>query len=309
MKKLVSVISILFLSFIITGCYETIPPGYVGKKISVDGVLPEIHETGRVWVKSFPEQRLIFIETSSQLRVATATVNMADYRINSSTGEMERVIGLPMDFTINIRYRLDNRESNINAMMQDMSIPSNVNVIQVQNVYNKYGNMVVGRVSREVLSDFTPEEVLPNLEAINKELHKKIKNALENSPLEISSVSLGPITLPPTISDRIQKNKETELSEAEKRAAQKIAMLEKTNQLNLAKQQANIDRVKAESMANQNKILNQSLSDGVLELRRLEIREKEIEMMQHTLPNTNSAVYIPYGDRNTVGVQNRMYSK
>jgi len=180
-------------------------------------------------------------------------------------------------------------------------------------VYQKYGNMVVGRVSREILGSYTPEEVLGNLEAINASLDSKVKEALKNSPLIISSVSLGPISLPKVIQERINKNKEVELSEAEQRSQQKINMLKKRNEIELAKQQAERERIDALSLAKQNEILNDSITPEVLELRRLQLEEKRIEMQREVLAkgleNGNSSVFIPNGSLDTPGASNRMYQK
>ena len=291
------------------GCTEPVPPGTVGKIITTSGIAPEVHQPGRpsVWGRD----RLILIETSSELRPAHVSVIMAD-RHTDEHGNMVVEPGLKMDFTINIRYRINTNPNNLNAVLSDMSL-DNVDRIGAKQVYQKYGNMVVGRVSREILGSYTPEEVLGNLEAINASLDSKVKEALKNSPLIISSVSLGPISLPKVIQERINKNKEVELSEAEQRSQQKINMLKKRNEIELAKQQAERERIDALSLAKQNEILNDSITPEVLELRRLQLEEKRIEMQREVLAKGlekgNSSVFIPYGSLDTPGASNRMYQK
>lgn len=288
----------------LTGCTQPVPPGYIGKIITPKGVQPEVYETGRVSV--WGRDRLVLIQTASVLRKAPVTVIMND-RYSDKNGIHDR-IGLEMNFIINIRYRLNTDKKVITSMMKDMKLDSNVDSIDTSYIYDKYGDMVVGRVSREILGKYTPEEVLQNLPTINKKLFNTIKGSLDASPLIVSSVSLGPVSLPGIITKRINKNKETELSTAEKQAKQKIDMLQKRNETELAKQQAVKDAIDAKSLANQNRILNQSITPEVLELRRLQLQEKQIDMMKQSLTSgSNNAVFVPYDALGNNGLNNRMF--
>ena len=305
MKKLFLVMMVTAALFL-QGCSSAVvPPGYVGKKVSTSGVQPDIYEQGKHFSGIFT--RMILINTSSELRQAPVKVIMADY--NVSDGEETQRIGLEMDFIVNVRYRIKDDPNVINAMLRDMSIDDETSKITAEQMYHKYGNMVVGQVTREVLGKYTPEEVLHNLEDINKALYAGVKEKLDKTPLTTSNVSLGPITLPAVITKRINANKDTELSEVQARAQQKIDILQKQNEIELARQQALREEIDAQSMANQNKILNQSITPEVLELRRLQIREKEIAMMAEFGRGDNSTIFIPYGEKDSVGAQMRMYQK
>lgn len=301
-----AVCAMMFAAAIVslTGCTQPVPPGYIGKIITPKGVQPEVYETGRVSV--WGRDRLVLIQTASVLRKAPVTVIMND-RYSDKDGTHDR-IGLEMNFIINIRYRLNTDKKVITSMMKDMKLDSNVDSIDTSYIYDKYGDMVVGRVSREILGKYTPEEVLQNLPTINKKLFNTIKGSLDASPLIVSSVSLGPVSLPGIITKRINKNKETELSTAEKQAKQKIDMLQKRNEAELAKQQAVKDAIDAKSLANQNRILNQSITPEVLELRRLQLQEKQIDMMKQSLTSgSNNAVFVPYDALGNNGLNNRMF--
>lgn len=307
MKKILTILCISALAFVATGCSKQIPPGYVGKIVSAQGVQPEIHGPG--YTREWYRERLILLQTSSELKQAKVNVIMADPFIDS-TGETASRIGLDMDFIVNIRYRLRSDDNVITSMLKDMKLDDKVTEISVGQIYNKYANMVVGRVYREVLGKYTPEQVLGHLEEINATLDAKIKEALNSSPLVVSSVSLGPISLPDVITARVRANKDTELSEAQKRAQQKIDLLDKQNEIELARQQAVRERIDAQSLAEQNKILNASITKEVLRLRELQIREKEIAMMEKSLTSgNNNTVFVPYGAIDNPGAQMRMFQK
>lgn len=310
MKKVLMALMLVVGALSMQGCSQQVPVGTIGKIIAPEGVTPEVYQPGRpsVWGRD----RLVLIETATQRRFAPVTVTMADRRVNEETGELQHEIGLDMDFKVNVRYRINTTEQVINAMLED-TVLEGVDRITAEQVYMKYGFDTLGRVSREVLGQYTPEEVLGNLENINKLLDARMKEEMKNTPLIISSVSLGPISLPKVITDRIAANKDTELSEAQKRAQQKIDLLDEANRTALAQQKAVRDEVDARSLANQNRILNESITPEVLELRRLQLKELEIEMQREVLraglDKGNSSVFIPYGSMGNSGLQNRMYSQ
>lgn len=306
MKKLLKALAVTLTLVLFVGCSSQVPPGFVGKKIHTTGVLPEIYETGKHYHSPFTH--MVLINTSSELRSANVNVIMADYDV-AKNGEQTRRIGLDMDFIVNIRYRIRNNDGVINSMLRDMTLEKGTKSVNVQQIYQKYGNMVIGRVTREVLGAYTPEEVVDNLKAINGEIFRLVKDGLENSPLEVSEVSLGQITLPKVIRDRITANKDTELEEAQAKARQRIDMLERRNQVELARQEAVRQEVDAKSMAAQNKILNQSITPEVLRLRELAIREREIEMMGGLAGKGNSTIFIPYGAVDNAGAQYRMFNQ
>lgn len=311
MRKLIlSLIAVATMVFM-SGCeYQTIPPGYVGKIIDNNGIHPEIIEPSRVKldVWGLNKERLIYIDVSTVHRPADVKVIMAD-RHTTKNGDIQQRIGLDMDFIVNVRYRLRDDEDTINAMLKDMRLSSDVSVIKAEEIYNKYGNMIIGRVAREILGQYTPEEILDSLDEINKSLHASVQKAFQSTPLIAAEVSLGPITLPNVITARIQKNKDTELKEAERLAQQKIDLLDKQNEIELARQQAVREEIDARSLANQNAILAKSITPEVLRLRELAIREKEIEMMRDSLVKGNSTVFIPYGAVDSAGAQFRMYNE
>lgn len=305
MRKILTLVASLLMVVTMMGCSQTVPTGHVAKKIAPSGVLPEVYQTGKTWV-GFRE-RLVFIDVSSELRHAPVKVIMADFD-SDGDGNLTQKIGLNMDFVVNIRYRLKDGDQVLTAMMKDMKL-NNVNVITAEQIYAKYGNMIVGRVSREVLGQYTPEEVLDNLDNINKTLDSKIKDAFESTPLVASSVSLGPVSLPKIIVDRVNANKSTELSIAEKRAAQEIKMLEKQNDIALAREEAIKQKIDAESLAEQNRILAKSITPEVLRLRELAIQEKQIDMMREGFATGNvNATFIPYNAMESTGAQVRMFN-
>lgn len=307
MKKLMFIGLLVTMMFAVTGCSESIPPGYVGKLVGTEGVQPELYGTGRVTVMG--RDRLILIETASVLRPAPLTVIMADRYVDEDGNEQVRP-GAKMQFQLNVRYRVNPDKNVINAALKDMKLSGDTSAITAVDFYNKYGAIAVGKVGREVLGRYTPREVMKNLDAINQTLLTKLNDELSGTPLVLSHAALGPFSLPEAIQSQIDENLRTEESKVKKQAEQEIALLEKQNEIALAKQQALREEVDARSLANQNNIIRQSVTPEVLRLRELQIREKEIAMMEKALSNgKNNTVFIPYGAVDNPGAQMRMFQK
>lgn len=309
MKKFLLLCAIT-LSTLLVGCSEPVPPGYAGIVVTKQGIAPEIYGQGRATVWGY--DRLVLIETASVRKPANLKVIMADRYVDDEGNEQVRP-GVEMDFILNVRFRVDTKEDVLHAALKDMKLGKDTNTLAAMDFYNKYGYAEVGQVGREILGKYTPEEVLASLDEINKALYATLKEKTSGTPLQISQASLGPVKLPDVIQGQIDLNKKTALSETQRRAQQKIDLLEKQNEIELAKQQAVREEVDARSLAEQNRILNKSITPEVLRLRELHLEEKRIEMEREVLraglDKGNSSVFIPYGTMNNPGAQMRMFQK
>lgn len=310
MKKLLISIILIPTLLILAGCSETVPPGYTGIVVPKEGGISSISSAGRTTAYGY--DKLVLIETASKFTPRTVEVRMTDSKVDEN-GERLGDIGLDMNFIVNVRYRLNSDEATLKALIDDtlLNIDGTVGTISIKDIYDKYGVMVVDRVSREVLGSYTPEEVMLNFKEVNVILDNAIKSELENSPIIISSATLGKVTLPPVIAARINDNYDAELSKTKKSIQQQIALTDEANKAALATQIAKRENEEASSLAAQNEIIGNSLSPELLEFRRIQQRSAEIEMMRESLSNDNnkSTIFIPYGQMDSVGVQNRMFQK
>lgn len=314
MKKLMFIGLLVTMMFAVSGCSRVeVPPGYLGKMISAEGVHPELYGQGRVVIPWFSTKRLIFIESASNLRPADLTVIMADRYVDEDGNEQVRP-GAKMQFQLNVRFRVNPDKAVINAALKDMKLSKGTSEITAMDFYNKYGGIAVGKVGREVLGKYTPREVMSNLDAINATLLTRLNEELAGTPLVLSHAALGPFSLPDAIQSQIDENLRTEESKVKKQAEQEIALLDKQNEIELARQQAIRERVDAQSLAEQNRILNASITPEVLRLRELSLEEKRIEMQREVMSKAlangnNNSVFIPYGALDSVGANNRMFQK
>jgi regulator of protease activity HflC (stomatin/prohibitin superfamily) len=130
-------------------------------------------------------------------------------------------------------------------------------------------------VARSVIGRYTPEQLYSTKrDAIQNEIYEETKKKVEPQFVQINSVLVRDVTLPPSIKEAIQR-KLTQEQEA----------LEYEFRLEKAKQEAEKVRIEAEGKALANRILNASLTRNIL-------LEKGIEATVKLAESNNSKVVV-----------------
>ena len=130
-------------------------------------------------------------------------------------------------------------------------------------------------VARSVIGRYTPEQLYSTKrDAIQNEIFEETKKKVEPQHVQINSVLVRDVTLPPSIKEAIQR-KLTQEQEA----------LEYEFRLEKAKQEAEKVRIEAEGKALANRILNASLTRNIL-------LEKGIEATLQLSESTNAKVIV-----------------
>ncbi|MGB0374201.1 MAG: prohibitin family protein, partial [Flavobacteriaceae bacterium] len=130
-------------------------------------------------------------------------------------------------------------------------------------------------VARSVIGRYTPEQLYSTKrDAIQNEIYEETKKKVEPQHVQINSVLVRDVTLPPSIKEAIQR-KLTQEQEA----------LEYEFRLEKAKQEAEKVRIEAEGKALANRILNASLTRNIL-------LEKGIEATLQLSESTNAKVIV-----------------
>ena len=130
-------------------------------------------------------------------------------------------------------------------------------------------------VARSVIGRYTPEQLYSTKrDAIQNEIYEETKKKVEPQYVQINSVLVRDVTLPPSIKEAIQR-KLTQEQEA----------LEYEFRLEKAKQEAEKVRIEAEGKALANRILNASLTTNIL-------REKGIEATMQLSESPNAKVIV-----------------
>jgi hypothetical protein len=267
----------------VAGCNRvTVPPAHLGKILSPDGYSTEVKQTGKYTIGM--REELVLLDTSTQTVSETMRVKMLDR--------------MDLQFEIRFRTRIGGGDKTINSMFNDIKVQDNL--VSLQQVYGVYGRDMVQTVARSVVGKYRTEDVGTNFDQINKDLQIKLKEAMANSPLEVSNVTLANLKYPDVITQAIEKQSERELAIKTEENQQAIEMVKRENSLKLAQAQREIDLTVARTLRDQNEITAAGISPNLLAYEALKV--------QALMAENKNVVFAPYQAFGTPGMSNKVFN-
>lgn len=176
-------------------------------------------------------------------------------------------------------------------------------MISLQRIYGIYGQMIVQNAAREVLNQYSVDEVHENYNRLSSELAQAIKPRLKNVPLEMSDVTIQNIDYPDVAVAAINNAEERRLDIEREKAQNEIDLLRKKNERALAEAEYQTRMVKARTIRDENRTIAEGISPELLEYYRIENQE--------IFANNSGegTTYIPIEGMSSVGAQVRMFSE
>jgi len=260
-----------FSLFALTGCNQKVPQGYKAKILTPSGFAPEIYKPSLVFVGW--RENLILIETTTKVWKEQVNVLLQDK--------------LTLTANVNFRARITSDPKKLNALFND--IPVADGDITVDEVYKVYAQMLVRSRSREVLSVYTVDDVNKNYKRISVEIYNALQEAMKNTPIDISDVTLDNIQYPKIVTQAIEKAKQRRMEiEAAKAEAQKeLVKIKAQEEIALANYK--IKMLEAKRIRDYNKMVAEGVTDDLIRLRELEVKEKMVDAIQ----NNKNVIYMP----------------
>lgn len=284
MKQSSKAILLAVITMLISACsFEIVPPAAKGKILTTSGYSPDILEPGKYTL--YGRDQMILLETNTNTYTEKVKVVLADK--------------LTLSVDVRFRGRIAGKENVINAMFNDIT-PGGDNKVAFNEVYAVYGKMAVRNKTREVISQYTVEDVHKNYARLSKEIDAILTKALSNTPLEISDVALGDIAYPDVVTEAINTAKERELAIKKEQAQAEIDLTKKKNERLLAEADYQVEITKAKAIRDKNKIIGQGVTNELIELRRLEVME--------AMAKSGSTIFMPVEGMTSNGAQVRMFS-
>ena len=271
-KKTLLLATALVAAISFTGCNELVPAGHKGKILGKNGWQPEVYPPSKVWVSTLTPnpEKLFFIQTTTRKYIQPIKVLLKDK--------------LTLKAEIVFRGRVTGNDKVINGLFNDM--PINDNIVTTDEVYDVYAKMVVLNTAREVISKYDVEEVNTNYQRITVELFNAISPKLQGLPIDISDVTIGNIEYPAIVTAAIEEAKERRMKIEKEEAQVQIELTKKKGQEELAEADYRIKMIEAKRIRDYNKMTANGITPDLLELRRLELRQLELEKWNGVLPTT-----------------------
>lgn len=279
MKKILA----LLVLFTVIGCTEQIPPAHLGKVLSSSGYSPDVYPPGRA--TSWGRDRLILLETGTRTVSEPLTLIMADK--------------LTLRADVKFRTRVKGTDQIINAMFNDI-VPLD-NKVSLTQVYNTYGKMIIRNKGREILSQYTVDDVHKNYARISSEIHHELTTAFAGVPLEISDVALGNIQYPDIVTAAVEESAQKKMQIEREKNQAAIDLVKKKNEEKLAEADYRIEMIKARTLRDSNKTIGDGVTPMLIQYKALEVQAK--------MAANNNAVFMPYDALGSIGAQTRIFSK
>ncbi len=290
-------IIIVLVVLVLTKPFVVINSGEIGIKVTGGKFDPVPLEPGiHLFVPII--QKIIVVDTKVRIINYSTTENTVS-SIRDGIGANSAITvldsrGLPVGIELTVQYRL-----------KPLGAPQTIATWGL-GWEEKIINPVVRDVVRSVVGRFTAEE-LPSrrneiADLIETDIRAKV-DKLENQPVEFTSIQLREIGLPAKIKEQIERvqvaRQEAERAKYEveraKQEAEKVAALAKgTADAQRIEAQGKADAVIIESKANAqaNKLISDSLTRQLLDLKQIEVQGKFNEALKE---NTNAQIFLTPG--------------
>lgn len=275
----------ILAALVILSCVacDRVPPAHRGKVLMPAGYQPEVLTPGKYWTGLRGE--MVLIETATDTMTEPMEVIMSDK--------------LTLRFDVRFRAHIDGSDQVLNAMFDDI-IPNN-NRVTLKKIYDVYGRMIIRNKAREVLSEYTVEDVHKNYSKISSKLALAIMPALESTPLKLSDIALGNIKYPDIVTRAVERAEEKRQQIEQEKAQAEIALTKKENERRLAEADYQIKITKAKAIRDENKLIAEGITDELIEVKRLELLERI------AMQNNNGTIVLPVEALTNIGAQMKMF--
>lgn len=267
---------ILFLLLfpMLPGCInEPVPAGHIGRTWEPRGFSDELLRPGRhaCWGRC----QMYHMETTDQVFKLPMNILCAD--------------SLNFQFEMSILVSLDQKNQNaIKAAFENLK-PEKDHMFTLVQLYNMYIEPVAKEEAQKVVSRYLTTEIVLRREQIIEAVRAAVVRATANSILQVKQVNVGNLDFPDVITEAQEAKAkrlveiETARAEGEKQAAEAQARLK------LATIEAQVSLLKAQSEADANSILGNSVTPQLLAWRQWDVMKAAAE-------GNNNMIIVPYTD-------------
>lgn len=288
MKKILLTLAVIgTLAF--SGCSRvTVEPATVGKVLSPSGYSQEVFPAGKYTLGMREDMVILDVST------------------NTYTEPMDVILSDKLKITFDVRFRgrIRNDQKVINSMFNDITHGGDYK-LSFQEVYAVYGKSAVRNVSRGIMSQYSVEDVHANYTRISKEIAGALEKEFVGTPIELSRINLGGVRYPDVVTNAVAQAKQRNMDIEREEAQAKIDLLKKENELKLVSADYEIEMTKAKTVADANKIMGESVTSELLELKRIEVNR----IMAQGANKEGNTIYLPVEGLTTTGASVKMFNK
>lgn len=265
---------------------ERVPFGYVGIKMTSDGVEPGELNPGNYWI--WGRDRLALVELSEH------TVNEG----------MRVLCKDDLNFGVDVKIRVETKRGQDWEALLDKQGPniewqsSDVGVLPFKILYDTYISPAVRASGRLVISQYQTTEINGHRAEIPALIRKDLESKLGNTPMTLTSLETSNFDFPKVVTNAVEQAKKREMEIREEKAKNAIATLRKENQLRLdildadnrqavAIKMKTVRKTEAEAEAVYMDVIGRSVTPNYIRIRQV---EASIPFWKAAGKNTNTVI-------------------
>jgi len=249
MKKLLSILSIVGMVLLFTGCGEKviIENGEVGKQLSTEGLEKDVRSPGAFRMESCfltacPKLVRLSVSENSKTVPGKFFITKSD---------------LEMQLQLEIQYSVKKDNESINEIFSRIkAVPSKESrkqlLIPEQKVYNTFIKPILRDTVRVALNEYSIDEIMQNLSEVRTYVENQVQLKLKETPVKVVNLSFGKVGYPDAILKAKEDFAKIELDKATKMKAMsaELQIMEKELEINKKRAQMalEVDKIVADNM-------------------------------------------------------------
>lgn len=289
-----SIIAVLMVVFLVTGCGKVVPPG-----------------TTVILLK--PRGKPVIIEEGVYYAFGRTKVYFVDTKLKSYPVEQEVLCADEINMNVSVKWIGSFAVSKESIEVIKKKVPSVRATVGDIKGYQLSLDKFFDTTMRDVISNVTRTVVATyrtdNIRAQRSDIEAQIKQAVLKRltalkyPVDTSDVLLTNLDYPKEVSEKRTRIKQAELQDLENAALAKAEVAKAKRDAELASEQGKAQLVKAEADAAANRVRASSLTPEILAVKQLETLVKLAE------GQNNTVVVIPYEAIRPGGLQDMLVNR
>lgn len=257
--NLLTLVVLLGLVAVFTGCSEYVPPGYNGMVQTVDGLKGEILPPGKH--ECWGRDKMILWERAEVAKTEKLKILCKD-DLNFAFDLKLRAV-VDADDPKTVMYILDKQGSKI-------AWDGSVGLLKFDVIYGTYIKDPGRSAARHVVSKYETTQIRENRKKIEKEIATAVKEAVMGTPVKITYIASSNFDYPKIITEAVEQRRKREIEIKTEKAKQAMELLKMDNRMALAQKRKAVRAAEAEADSVYMQILGKRLTPEYLQFKEIE---------------------------------------
>lgn len=259
------------------GAKVEIPPGHVAKIMTKDGYREGLIPSSKIRLDYCVNycDRLVVMDNTDKSYTEPMTIFIPSDKLN-----------VQVDLRATLAVDPTKADPLFNRLPQ-VTQGEQLSLISGETIYNTYGKQVLQSEVRSYLTQYTISEIASNGEKINQDIQNLLQKVMgAKTPFKVTYAGLTNIKYPPIITEAQENSAKRREMIAQEEASLSVSKVKLDRELQEAKMQRAIDKEKAETEAQAQRVLAEAVDPRSLRIKELEIQKILAEKWDGGLPQT-----------------------